>query len=146
MDEQETSEFDLESIKSYPFAERKIQVEIGQYTILQNETSPTPSPRQKALTTFISPHGMEIQGTKDYPTGTLLKISVCLPDYWNRKKKFVEYNRVDVPNTFKVLGKVVGSQDMGKRGKKKLILVQTLNIDEIDEQVLKDFLEEGKSP
>ena len=33
---------------------------------------------------------------------------------------------------------------MGKRGKKKLVLVQTVNIDEIDEQVLKTYLQDGK--
>ena len=144
MDENEKPDFNSESVKTYPHAERKLSVEIGQYTLSQNSSPTSGTQRQKALTTFISPHGMEFQGTKDYPQGTLLKIAVSLPDYWNRKKKFVEYNRVDVPEDFKVLAKVIGSQDIGKRGKKKLILVQTVNIDEVDEKVLKAFLQEGK--
>jgi len=144
MDENEKSEFDTESVTSYPHSERKLTVEIGPYSLLQNTSNTIGTQKQKGLTTHISPHGMEFQGTKDYPQGTLLKIAVSLPDFWNRKKKFVEYNRVDVPEDFKVLAKVIGSQDIGKRGKKKLILVQTVNIDEVDEKVLKAFLQEGK--
>lgn len=136
---EEKDEFNSDSIKAYPHAERKISVEIGQYSLGNHEGQ-----RQKALTTYISPHGMEIQGTKEYPEGTLLKIAVSLPDFWNRKKKFVDYNRVDTPEDFKVLAKVIGTQNLGKRGKKKLILVQTVNIDEVDEKVLKAFLQENK--
>ena len=148
MDENEKIEIDTESvdknIKTYPHAERRLSVEIGPYSLLLNPSSTSGTPRQKGQTTFISPHGMEFQGTKDYPQGTLLKIAVSLPDFWNRKKKFVEYNRVDAPEDFKVLAKVIGSQDIGKRGKKKLILVETVNIDEVDEKVLKAFLQEGR--
>ncbi len=136
--------FSAESVKTYPHAERKLTIEVGPYSLAFSPEGAPATNRQKALTTFISPHGMEIQGTKDYPKGTLLKIAVALPDYWTRKKKFVDYNRIDVPDDFKILAKVVGSQELGKRGKKKLILVQTVNIDEVDEKVLKDFLQEGK--
>ena len=76
--------------------------------------------------------------------GTLLKINVTLPDYWNLKQKFVDYGRVDTPGKFKVLAKVLKTEDIGIRGKKKLVLVQTVNIDEVDEQVLKSFLQEAK--
>lgn len=132
------------NIKEYPHAERKVSIEVGQYSLVPKSTPDSPYHQQKTSTTFISPHGMEIHSSHDYPSGAILKIAVNLPDYWNRKKKFVKYNRVDVPNDFKILGKVIGSQDIGKRGKKKLILVQTVNIDEVDEKVLKDFLQEGK--
>ena len=60
------------------------------------------------------------------------------------KQKFVDYNRTDVPNQFRILAKVIKSEDIGKRGKKKLVLVQTVNIDEVDEQVLKSYLHEEK--
>lgn len=134
-------DFNYEILKSYPHGEQKISVEIGKYSLTFNSD---PTQRQKAQTTYISPHGMEIQGVKDYPQGTLLKISVNLPDYWTRKKRFVEYNRIDTPEDFKVLAKVIGSQPIGKRGKKRLILVQTVNIDEVDEKVLAAYLEEKK--
>jgi hypothetical protein len=57
--------------------------------------------------------------------------------------RFVEYRRVDTPETFKVLAKVVRTEEIGKRGKKKLVVVQTVNMDDVDEQVLKNFLQEG---
>ncbi len=142
MEENEKIDFNEEIIKSYPHAERKVSVEIGPYSLLQDFDPETNKARQKAQTTYISPHGMEFQANKDYPQGTLLKIAVVLPDYWNRKKKFVEYNRIDSPDNFKILARVVASQDIGKRGKKKLITVQTVNIDEVDEKVLKAFLNE----
>ena len=98
---------------------------------------------EKGRSTFISPHGLEFQGTKEYIEGTLLKIQVAIPDYWNRKEKFVEYSRIDNPERFRILAKVVKTENVGKRGKKKLVLAQTVNIDEIDEQVLKTFLQNG---
>lgn len=142
MEEIENIDFNEETIKAYPHSERKINVEIGPYSLIQDFDPNADKLRQKAMTTYISPHGLEFQANKDYPQGTLLKIAISLPDYWNRKKKFVEYNRIDTPENFKILARVVGSQDIGKRGKKKLIMVQTVNIDEIDEKVLKAFLNE----
>jgi hypothetical protein len=129
--------FDEDLIKKYPRSNRKISVDVMPYGLLQ------PDPDNKTLTTHISPYGMEFQATKDYPEGTLLKIHITLPDYWSRKQRFVDYRRVDTPETFKILAKVVKSEDVGKRGKKKLVLVQTVNMDEVDEQVLKSYLQDG---
>lgn len=131
------SRFDEDLIKKYPRSNRRIQLDVQPYTLL---TQPTD---QKAHTVHISPHGLEFQTTRDYPQGSLLKIHVALPDYWNRKQRFVEYGRVDTPGTFKLLAKVLRSEEVGKRGKKKLIIVQTVNMDEIDELVLKSYLQEG---
>ena len=130
--------FDEDLIKKYPRSNRKIAVDVMPYGLLSE-----PTDDHKAQTVHISPHGMEFQATKDYPAGTLLKIHVSLPDYWNRKQRFVEYRRVDTPDTFKILAKVVRVEDIGKRGKKKIIVVQTVNMDEIDEQVLKSYLQDG---
>lgn len=131
-------DFNEDLIKKYPRSNRKIHVDVSPYGLMNDSSA-----EKNAQTLFISPFGMQIQGTKDYPEGTLLKIHVSIPDYWTRKQKFVEYRRIDQPNTFKVLAKVVRSEDVGKRGKKKLILVQTVNMDEIDEQVLKSYLQDG---
>jgi hypothetical protein len=128
--------FDEDLIKKYPRSNRKIQVGLAPYG-LSNDND------LKGQTLHISPYGMEIQSTKDYAEGTLLKIHVSLPDYWQRKQQFVEYRRIDTPGTFKVLAKVVRTEEVGKRGKKKLVVVQTVNMDEIDEQVLKSFLQDG---
>jgi hypothetical protein len=131
-------DFDVESIKKYPRSNRKIAVDVAPYGLLNEDKLDL-----KAQTLFISPHGIQFQGTKDYAEGTLLKIHVTLPDYWTRKQKFVEYRRIDQPDTFKILAKVVKTEDVGKRGKKKLVLVQTVNMDEVDEQVLKSYLQDG---
>ena len=133
-------EFDEELIKSYPRSSRKITLGVSHYSIQNDEEAK----EDKGHTTFISPHGMEFQAPGSYEDGTLLKIQVALPEYWDLKKKFINYGRIDTPNNFKVLAKVLKSESIGKRGKKKLVLVQTVNIDEVDEQVLKSYLEEGK--
>ena len=130
--------FNEDLIKKYPRANKKISLSFTTYSLSAEEIS-----AENGQSTFISPHGIEFQAPKDYPTGTLLKIHVSLPDYWTRKQKFVEYRRIDSPERFKILAKVVKSEDVGKRGKKKLLTVQTVNMDEVDEQVLKSFLQEG---
>lgn len=130
--------FDEDLIKKYPRSNRKIQVEVMPYGLAAEADND-----HRAQTVFISPYGLEFQGTHDYPAGALLKIHVSLPDYWNRKQRFVEYRRVDTPETFKILAKVVRTEEVGKRGKKKLVIVQTVNMDEIDEQVLKSYLQDG---
>ena len=57
--------------------------------------------------------------------------------------RFVQYRRIDQPARFPILAKVVGVEDVGRRGKKKIVTVQTVSIDETDELVLKSFLQEG---
>lgn len=138
----ENEDFNVELVKSYPHAEKKITLDIGPYQLEVIDDSG--DPRLKCLSTFISPYGIEFQGLKDYPKGTLLKINISIPDYWLRKKKLVEYNRIDNPDGFRILAKVIATQECGKRSKKKLILVQTVNIDEVDEHILKTYLQEGK--
>lgn len=132
--------FDIDLIKAYPRSSRKITLGVMAYNLVNENIGS----EEKGHTTFISPHGMEFQSPKDYEDGTLLKINVSLPDYWGLKQKFVDYGRVDTPGNFKVLAKVLKTEDIGKRGKKKLVLVQTVNIDEVDEQVLKSYLQEAK--
>jgi hypothetical protein len=130
--------FNEDLIKKYPRSNRKVTLDVSPYGLVFGDPNDG-----KAQSVHISPHGIEFQATKDYAQGTLLKIHVALPDYWNRKQRFVDYRRVDTPDTFKVLAKVVRTEDVGKRGKKKLVVVQVVNMDEIDEQVLKSFLQDG---
>lgn len=130
--------FNEDLIKKYPKANKKITLDVMPYTITDKNMAD-----HKAQSLFISPYGLEFQATRDYPTGTLLKIHVTLPDYWNRKQKLVDYGRIDQPDTFKILAKVLRTEDVGKRGKKKLVVVQTVNMDEVDERVLKTYLQES---
>ncbi len=135
----EKTDFDVELIKFYPRASRKVNLEVTTYNLSSEEGVET-----KATTTFISPYGLEFQIPSDFPEGSLLRINIALPDFWLRKQKLVEYKRIDMPKDFRILAKVIKSEDVGKRGKKKLVLAQTVNIDEIDEEVLKNFLQEAK--
>lgn len=136
----EKQPFDIDLIKSYPRSHRKISLAVRPYNLTNEESGVG----DKGQTTYISPYGLEFQVPKNYPDGTLLKISVTIPEYWNLKQEFVEYSRIDHPGNFRILAKVIRSEDLGKRGKKKLVLVQTVNIDEVDEQVLKCYLQDGK--
>jgi hypothetical protein len=131
------SNFHEDMIRKYPKSNRKVSIEVAKYGIVAEGAE-----EEKGMSIHISPHGVEFQALKNYPEGTLLKISVTLPDYWTRKQKFVEYRRIDAPGQFRILAKVVRTEDVGKRGKKKLVIAQTVNMDEVDEQVLKSYLQE----
>ena len=61
--------------------------------------------------------------------GDLLKVHVNIPNYWSRKQKFVDYGRIDTPENFKILVKVVSSEDIGKRGKRKMVLARKNEVD-----------------
>ncbi len=130
--------FDEDLIRKYPRANRKLSLFVARYGLRDSSGE-----EDNGQTQFISPHGIEFKTSDQFNEGTLVKIHVSLPNYWARKQRFVEYARVDTPDTFKILGKVVKTEDIGKRGKRKLVTVQTLIMDEVDEQVLKTFLQEG---
>lgn len=130
--------FDVDLVRKYPRSNRKVTVSIDSYGLAALEDD-----KNRSQTQFISPHGIQFHTQKEYPEGTLLKIHVSIPDYWARKQRFVDYQRVDTPDTFKILAKVVKSEDVGKRGKKKTVVVQTVNMDEVDEMVLKAYLQDG---
>ncbi|MFK7873742.1 MAG: hypothetical protein AB8C84_11370 [Oligoflexales bacterium] len=139
----EKSKFDPELVTMYPKSSRKLTLQVQPYNLSNLEIHDI-TKEEKGLTTHISPFGLEFQIPNDYPKGTLLKICISIPDYWNRKRKFVDYGRIDSPKEFHILAKVVKTEEVGKRGRKKLVLAQTVNIDGIDEQVLKSWLQEAK--
>jgi hypothetical protein len=130
--------FDPALIKTYPRSNRKVSINYGAYSLSSDESN-----MDATHSIHISPAGIEFQSVKAFAEGTLLKILVKIPDYWVRKRKFVEYRRIDQPAQFSILAKVVRSEDVGRRGKRKMLTVQTVSIDEIDKQVLKSFLQEG---
>lgn len=136
-DKNDAKEFDVETLKKYPRSNRRLSLAVSPYGIRDDSDDPT------ATTVHISPHGMQFRCDHHYPEGTLLKIQIALPDYWSRKQRYVEYGRIDTPDSFKILAKVVSSENIGKRGKKNVVVVKTVNMDEVDEQVLKTYLQEG---
>ena len=130
--------FDVSLIKKYPRSGRKVSMRYGTYSIALDESS-----LESTQSLHISPHGIEFQTTTAFAPGTLLRIHLDIPDYWQRKLRFVQYRRIDQPARFPILAKVVNIEDIGRRGKKKIVTVQTVSIDETDELVLKSYLQEG---
>ena len=129
--------FDVELINKYPRSNRRLSVNIARYGIsIDNK-------EESGQTVHISPHGIQFRSVDNFSEGDLLKVHVNLPNYWERKQRFVDYGRIDTPNDLKILVKVVSSEEIGKRGKKKMIICRTVNMDQVDEQVLKAFLQEG---
>ena len=152
--------FDAELITKYPRSNRRVAVDVAPYGISpeisspfatksKEKPTPTTGPRKadasapKGTTVHLSPHGIQFRSGCHFDSGTLLKIHISIPDYWARKQRFVDYGRVDSPGTFKILAKVISSEDIGKRGKRKMVLAKTVSMDEVDEKVLKAFLQEG---
>ena len=129
--------FDEDLVRKYPRSNRRLTLAVCQYGIKAEDDD------LSGQTVHISPHGIQFRSPKHYEEGSLLKIHVAIPDYWERKQRFVDYGRVDIPRKFKILAKVVSSEDIGKRGKKKMVLCRTVNMDGVDEQVLKTFLQDG---
>jgi len=133
-----SNKFDVTLIKKYPRSTRKVNIKYGTYSISADENT-----LESTQSLHISPHGVEFQTTASYSPGTLLRIHLDIPDYWQRKLRFVQYRRIDQPARFPILAKVVSVEDVGRRGKKKIITAQTVSIDETDELVLKSYLQEG---
>lgn len=136
-DEGHQSQFNEDLVKKYPRSNRRLSLAVARYGIS------TESGQEEGQTVHISPYGIQFRVTENYEEGDLLKIHINMPDYWERKQRFVDYSRIDTPSNFKILAKVVSMEEIGKRGKKRVVLVRTVNMDEIDEQVLKAFLQEG---
>ena len=129
--------FDEDLVKKYPRSNRRLSLAVARYGIsLEPEGG-------DAQTVHISPYGIQFRAAEGYEEGDLLKIHINMPDYWERKQRFVDYSRIDTPSNFKILAKVVSTEEVGKRGKKRIVMARTVNMDEVDEQVLKAFLQEG---
>jgi hypothetical protein len=133
-----SAKFDASVIKKYPRSTRKVSIRYGTYSLNADEDQ-----FEATQSLHISPHGIEFHTTTAFQPGTLLRIHLDIPDYWQRKLRFVQYRRIDQPVRFPILAKVVTVEDVGRRGKKKIVTVQTVSIDETDELVLKSFLQEG---
>lgn len=137
-EESEKRGFNEDLIKKYPRSNKKLPLDVSEYGISDEFDN-----ENKIITDFISPYGVQFKSTEKFEKGMLLKLQVILPDYWSRKQQFVNYGRVDNPREFKILAKVVSTEKIGKRGKKQTILCRTVNMDQVDEEVLKAFLKDG---
>ena len=118
---------------------KKIRIQAKPYGINVNEDWVV-----KTQTLRFDLNHLEFIANRPFSLGSLLKIYLEIPNYWDRKKNLVSYNRIDNPQGMKVLAKVVKSESLTKRGKKKMILTQNVNIDEVDQYILKTYLDELK--
>lgn len=127
--------FDEKLVTEYPKSQRQIPLEVRPYSLDHQENI-------KCDSIHLSPHGIEFRSPADYGCGTLLRINIELPNYWQRKRELVDYHRVEPPEFFRVLARVVKSADLNKETNSCTILAQTVNVDELDLQVLTDYLRE----
>jgi hypothetical protein len=130
--------FSEQHIRKFPRSNRKVSIQVSPFG-LKND----PERSHDGMSLFISPAGIEFQASRDFKTGSLLRIEISIPDYWERKLRVVEYRRIDRPENFRILAKVIKVEDIGKRGKKKHVIAQTVNLEPCDEKVLRQYLEEG---
>jgi hypothetical protein len=130
----------VEQVRQYPLSARRLPATVRVFSIEEEDIAES----NLAQTIHISPFGVEFYGVQFFTAGTLLKLHLPIPDYWRRKQRYVSYRRVDVPTTLQVLVKVVTCLEKGKIGRKKITLAEMVNIDRIDEEVLKEYLSEDK--
>jgi hypothetical protein len=130
--------FSEQHIRSYPRSNRKVAIQVTPFGLRSD-----PDRSHDGVSLFISPAGIEFQASKEFKQGSLLRIEISIPDYWERKMRIVEYRRIDRPENFRILAKVIKIEDIGKRGKKKHVIAQTVNLEPCDEKVLRQYLEEG---
>ena len=124
--------FDEKLLYSYPHSNQCMPVRVGHYSIKNQE-------HVDGNTTHISPHGIEFVSEESYERGSLLRIDVVMPGYWQRKHQLVDYQRVDHPDSFAIFARVIRSEPSSSRRSKK-ILAQTVNIDETDQEILVSYL------
>lgn len=137
-----TNNIDIGLVKELPQSNLKLAIEIDHYSLLNSETPEDLSKSYKSHTIYISPSEIKFLAPPKYSKGSILKILVKIPDYWPRKKNLVKYTRIDKPENFKILAKVIETEDTGKRKRKKAILAKVVNIDEIDEKILNSYINE----
>ena len=92
--------FNEDLVKKYPRSNRRLSLSVAKYGISSARGL------EEGQTMHISPHGIQFRGTQSYAQGELLKVHINMPDYWERKQRFVDYSRIDTPGNFKILVKV----------------------------------------
>ncbi|MCY4380268.1 MAG: hypothetical protein OXC40_01685 [Proteobacteria bacterium] len=132
--------FEDQKIKEFPKSKKKVVLEIKQYNICARDSQAN---LVKTQSNYISPYGMTFQSATDYSEGELLKIDVALPNYWQKKRNFINYTRVNTPKSFPVIARVINKYKATRKKFKNTIAVQTLSMDDTDEKVLRCYLEES---
>lgn len=126
---------DKNASSPFPLVSKKIPLKFCEYKISNLEQS-----MQKSNSTSISRGGVTFLAEKNIAKGTLLRIWLEVPHYWEKKSKYVDYKHTEAPSHFQVLSRVVNSQEMDKKKSSYHIICENLNMDPIDENVLNEFL------
>ena len=135
-DSSKKTEFDPKQIYDYPNSEKKLQMIVARVDMKQN----TKYSSEKVHSTFISPFGIEFKGSPEIQVGMLLKAQIIIPDYWSRMQRMVEYKRINTPEDFRVLIRVVETKRFGVRSRKRIVVSKVVNIDPMDKRVLSEYL------
>ena len=135
--EKDAIELIEEALFDYPKSNKRLEVKVKKYEFMSDKDA------LKGQTTRLSPEAIEFRSTKDYEVGTLLKISLTVPNYWDRKQQLDNYGRIDEPSELSILAKVVKSSRSGKRSRNRMVVAKTVNIADVDEKLLEEFLTKG---
>ena len=133
----EKNEVDESLFFNFPKTNKKIELKVKRYEFMSEKKG------AKSQSTRIGSEAVEFRSPKDFEVGTLLKISISIPDYWDRKQQFVNYSRVDEPSELSILAKVIKSTKSGKRSRNRMVVAKTVNISEEDEKLLEEYLKNG---
>lgn len=93
-----------------------------------------------SLAQFLNPKRFSFQSTFSFNVQSLLRVKISLPDYWQRKSKFVGYSHTYAPSSFQVLARVIEASEYQKKSKSYEFECEIVNIDAIDEVILTEFL------
>jgi hypothetical protein len=114
---------------------KKVGIRYCEYKI-----SNQPAKMLASETISLSTQGISFVSSVNFPKGTLLRVWVEIPNFWNLKSKLVEYSHTDAPEYFQMLSRSVFVEENGKRNPKFNILAETVNLDPADERLLSEFL------
>ena len=117
---------------------KKINLAIHEFHFLQTQTPPI-----NGVTLKATPEGFVVKTKEHFESGSLVKMHLSIPSYWERKQKFVSYDRIDTPEYLKIIGRIVGHFETGKRVKHYQYTIQLLIADEADRDVLRAYLTNG---
>lgn len=130
----------LPSVHELQLVSRKVPVKYCEYKI-----STTPKHMVTSETVAMSVAGLQFPILAPMTVGSLLRIWIEMPDYWARKSRHVGYRHTEAPTYFQVLARVTQNEEVNKRTHKYQVLCQILNLDPVDEVILKDYLAGTKS-
>lgn len=142
--EEKESKFNIDLIKNYPKSNKRIPLYVDYYKVRSFLTANAQLEQSNTQTMYISPYGLEFKTETKYEEGDLLKVDVFIPSYWSRKKKLVEYDYLanEEPRSFRILGRVVSRNTSGKR---YIIDLETLVIDDLDKEILTNYIRGNSS-